>query len=145
MSAKEDLRLYIRVCVIMASLYVVCHLIYNHYLVKDGIIVEAVICRKYTGAHGCQYRDYAYAVNGINFTGTTSHSKNASVNDTIFVVVSAKKHERSRPVSLVQGRAIIFNDINQRVVVNNMSSEEKRELSDRLMSDLRKRYWVKSK
>ena len=145
MPLKEELRLYIVGFALMLILGFSCNSIFNHYLVRNGCIVEAVITRKYSGVRNRQYSDYVYTINGANFSNTTNSSKNASVNDTILVVVSANKQERSRPISLYHGHAIIIYDITERVVVNNMSAEEKRELSDRLMADLRKRYWVKSK
>lgn len=145
MSFKEGLRIYIVGLALMLILYLSCNFIFNHYLIKNSCIVEAVITRKYSGIRNRQYSDYVYTINGANFSNTTNSSKNASVNDTILVVVSASKQERSRPISLFRGRAIILYDIKQRVVVNNMSADEKRELSDKLMADLRRRYWVKSK
>ena len=129
----------------MLILYLSCNFIFNHYLVKNGSIVEAVIARKYSGARNRPYSDYVYTINGANFSNTTNSAKNASVNDTILVVVSATKQERSRPISLFHGHPIIIYDITERVVVNNLSADQKRDLSDRLMADLRKRYWVKSK
>lgn len=81
---------YIVGLALMLILSLSCNSIFNHYLVKNGCIVEAVITRKYSGVRNRQYSDYVYTINGANFLNTTNSSKNASVNDTIFVVVSAK-------------------------------------------------------
>ncbi len=89
--------------------------------------------------------DYKYIVDCKKYSGMSRDpSNNARCNDTIMIVVSAKNNEWSQIVRLNKKQEVTLSSEHPiYVIVNNMSSNEKKSLEDRIKADLRKRYRVK--
>lgn len=139
---KQDWAVCIISFLVMLLLSDVYKLIYDHYLVKNGIIIEAVVTEKHNYGRSPNFH-YAYKVDKMEYNGNTVLGKNISVNDTILVILSAKNINRSRAIWLQRNQATLSTRSKRLVVINNLSSDEKKALAERLMAELNKRYWVK--
>lgn len=119
--------------------------IYSRSILQKGVVVEAVICSVRTGSKGMLIYDYKYIVDCKKYSGISRDPSNdARCNDTIMIVVSAKNYERSQIVRLNKKQEVTLSSEHPRyVIVNNMSSNEKQSLEDRIMADLKKRYKLK--
>lgn len=117
--------------------------IFSHFLVKNGIIIEAVVTEKHIYGRNKTVH-YAYKVDKTEYNGKTVLRKNISVNDTILVIMSARNMNKSCAVCLRRNQATLSASAKRLVVINNLSSDEKKELAERLLADLKKRYWVKT-
>ena len=117
--------------------------ILDHFLVKNGIIIEAVVTEKHNYGFNPNFH-YAYKVDKMEYNGKTVLRKNIIINDTILIIRSAKNMNKSCVVCLQRNQATLSASAKQHiVVVNNLSSDEKKALAERLMAELKKRYWVK--
>ena len=119
--------------------------IYSRSILQKGAVVEAVIYNVRIGRKGMMLYDYKYVFDHKNCSETSRDpSNNARCNDTIMIVVSAKNNERSQIVRLNKKQEVTLSSEHPRyVIVNNMSSNEKQSLEDRIMADLKKRYKLK--
>lgn len=138
-SCKEA---FLYACIGISLLYITSIAI-NYNMVINGAIVEGRITEYY--ADRSSHWLYTYTIKGEDYSCLTTYSKQVSISDTILVIYNTKKINRSRVVRKQGMSPTLMSDRAQFVVVNNMSPAERQELKDRLMSDLRKRYWVKSK
>lgn len=117
--------------------------IFSHFLVKNGIIIEAVVTEKHIYGRNKTVH-YAYKVDKTEYNGKTVLRKNIFINDTILIIRSARNMNKSCAICLRRNQATLSASAKQHiVVVNNLSSDEKKALAERLMAELKKRYWVK--
>lgn len=142
LETKQDWTMGIIGLLAMLLFSVVNTLIYNHNLVKNGDIIEAVVSERYhVGAPS--YYNYIYKINQKEYEGSTNPTKNITINDTIMVIYNVKDNRKSRAIRLRRNQVIISFSAPRHVVVNNLSSDEKKAMAERLMAELKKRYWVK--
>ena len=73
--------------------------ILDHFLVKNGIIIEAVVTEKHNYGFNPNFH-YAYKVDKMEYNGKTVLRKNIFINDTILIIRSAKNMNKSCVVCL---------------------------------------------
>ena len=69
-------------------------------------------------------------------------TKSVWIGDTIMIVYDQRKNKKSRAIRLRKGKAIISPGYREYVIVNNKTEDEKKEIADKLMADLKERYHV---
>lgn len=118
--------------------------IYNqidcHNLMKNAVISNAVLTERIIGSHNYYSYNYYYHTMTGEYSGTISAYRNAAVGDTILIVYDHRKNKKNRAIRMWKGKAAI--KFGEYLIVNNMTEEERKMLSDKVMRDLKDRYSV---
>lgn len=140
-SIKSEVYLYITGLIFMFSVVFIYNRINYHNMIKHAEITEAVLTERYKLGK-CYYYEYSYSTLSDEFTGSMAITKYVSVGDTIMIVYDQQKNKKSKAIKLRKGKAIISNEYKKCVIVNNKTEDEKKEIADKLMAELKERYHV---
>ena len=76
------------------------------------------------------------------YEGSIPITIHVSIGDTIMIVYDQRKNKKNGAIRLRKGKAIISTEYNKYVIVNNKTKDEKKEIADKLMTELKERYHV---
>lgn len=140
-SIKRDVYLYVIGLIFMYSVVFIYNRINYHNMMNHATITEAVLTERFKLGK-CYYYEYSYRTMSDEYTGTMAVTNCVSVGDTIMIVYNQQKNMKSKAIKLRKGKAIISNEYKKCVIVNNKTENEKKEIADKLMAELKERYHV---
>ena len=138
---KSDMFLYVIGFIIMYLFTYIYNQIANHNMMDHAVVSEAVLTESYNIGKHYHYR-YSYKVVSEEYEGSMPITKSVSIGDTIMIVYDQRKNKKSRAIRLRKGKAIISPGYREYVIVNNKTEDEKKEIADKLMAELKERYHV---
>ena len=138
---KSDMFLNVIGFIIMYLFTYIYNQIANHNMMDHAVVSEAVLTESYIIGKHYHYR-YSYKVVSEEYEGSMPITKSVSIGDTIMIVYDQRKNKKSRAIRLRKGKAIISPGYREYVIVNNKTEDEKKEIADKLMADLKERYHV---
>ena len=136
-SIKYDLFLNVTSYFIMCSTMFIYSQIDYHNIIKHAVISEAVLIERFKASY-----IYSYRTMSEEYEGSIPITKNVSIGDTIMIAYDQWKNKKSRAIRLRKGKATISTEYNKYVIVNNKTKDEKKEIADKLMTELKERYHV---
>ncbi len=140
-SIKSEVFLYVAGFIVMYLFVIIYNQIDYHNMMKHAVISEAALVRKFK-LGGWYYYRYSYRTSSDEYEGLIGVSEFVSIGDTIMIVYDQQKNKKSRAIRLRKGKAIISNEYRKYLIVNNKTEDEKKEIADRLMAELKERYHV---
>ncbi len=140
-SIKSVVYLYVIGLFFLYSVVFIYNRIYYHNMMNHAAVTEAVLTERFKLGR-CYYYEYSYRTKSDEYTGSMAVTKSVSVGDTIMIVYDQHKNMKSKAIKLRKGKAIFSNECKECVIVNNKTEDEKKEIADKLMADLKERYHV---